>query len=322
MKECSIQVLAEVIEAEPTTNLAGAFTGVSTDSRTTQPGECFFAIVGDNFDGHDYVSSAFANGAVCAVVGKDISVTAGPGKCILRVRDTIKALGDFARWYRKELNFKVAAITGSVGKTTTREITYHVLSNHFRVVQSPGSFNNNIGLPLTILLADPQDQIIVAEIGSNHPGEISCLTRIALPDIAVITNIYPAHLEGFGNLNAIMREKLSICEGLPPDGILIVNAGFDELVCACREKGISFKTFGGSALSAIRAADITHTASESTFTIEGVNVLLPLPGPGNVENALAAWAVCRQFGLSAGDFARAAKTLPRMQMRSELLQLG
>ena len=230
MKEFLIAELAKIISArleqdtshEPrATGHAFCFTGVSINSRTTQPGDCFFAIGGENFDGHDYVAEAFVKGAVCAVVSRDTKFTGG---ALLRVPDTIRALGDLAREYRRRANFKVVAITGSVGKTTTRQIAYRVLSQHFRVVQAPKNFNNDIGLPLTLLDADPEDEIVIAELGSNHPGEIAYLTRIAQPDIAVVTNVYPAHLAGFRDLETIIQEKLSISEGLRSGGILIINA--------------------------------------------------------------------------------------------------
>jgi UDP-N-acetylmuramoyl-tripeptide--D-alanyl-D-alanine ligase len=195
MKPLSLKDLAKIIEAADAKITARTITGVSTDSRTIKAGECFFAIDGENFDGHNYLSQAFENGALCAVVSKDL-----PGDNLLKVADTVKALGDLARWYRGACGFKVVAITGSVGKSTTRQIACHVLSRHYRLCQAPKNFNNDIGLPLTILSADPQDQIIVAELGSNHPGEIEYLSKIAQPDIAVVTNIRLAHLEGFGDL--------------------------------------------------------------------------------------------------------------------------
>ncbi|MFH1719178.1 MAG: UDP-N-acetylmuramoyl-tripeptide--D-alanyl-D-alanine ligase [Planctomycetota bacterium] len=299
-----------------------SFTGVSTDSRTTKAGDCFFAVRGENFDGHDYVSDVFARGAVCAVVSKDLQNEEFADKCLLRVDDTIKALGDLAAGYRRQAGFKVVAITGSAGKTTTRQIAHHVLSKHFRVHQSPRSFNNNIGLPLTLLGADPDDQIIVAELGSNHPGEISPLTYIAGPDIAVVTNVHPAHLEGFGDLRTIVKEKLSISEGLMPDGVLIINGDFKELVEACQAKGIGFMTFGKSDLCDYRTMDVHCEGLASRFTIDGTEIHLPLPGPGNVENALAAWAICCRVGLTIDDFAAAVKTLPSVSMRAELLQIG
>ena len=128
--------------------------------------------------------------------------------------------------------FKVVAITGSVGKTTTRQIVHHVLSRRFRTHQAQKSFNNNIGLPLTLLGAGPQDEVIIAELGANHPGEIADLTRIAQPDIAVVTNAHPAHLEGFGDLATIIREKLSIADGLSDGGVFIINGDIEPLVAA------------------------------------------------------------------------------------------
>jgi UDP-N-acetylmuramoyl-tripeptide--D-alanyl-D-alanine ligase len=320
MKEFSIHTLARIINADPAGDIGGSVTGVSTDSRTVKPGDCFFAVVGDNFDGHNYVGQAITKGAVCAVVGRDVK--AGP---ILKVADTVKALGDLARHYRRQVGYKVVAITGSVGKTTARQIIYHVLSRHFRVSQAQKNFNNQIGLPLTLLDADEETQIVVAELGTNYPGEIAYLTRIALPEIAVITSVYPTHLAGLGDLQTIIQEKISISEGLRPDGVLIINADFDRLVSACREKDnrpSAFYTFGKSDGCKYQASNITSTGFGSSFTIDGTRIDLPLPGPGNVENALAAWAVCSRFGLTIDDFAQAVKTQPAVSMRTELLQIG
>ncbi len=321
MKKFSVADLAQAIKANPVRDNY-VFTGVSTDSRTVKPSDCFFAIPGESFDGHDYVDDAFAKGAVCAVVSKDIPVGKPADKPILKVEDTIKALGDFAAEYRRQSGYKVVAITGSAGKTTTKEIVYQALSQHFRVHQSPKSFNNNIGLPLTLLGIKPDDQIVVAELGSNHPGEIALLTRIAAPDIAMVINVHPAHLEGFGNLQTIIEEKLSISEGLKPDGVFIINSDFDGLVSNCRARGIKFITFGKSDGADYQVRNISYEASASRFTIDSTEVYLPLAGPGNVENALAAWAICSQLGLAIEDFANALRTLSPVSMRAELLQIG
>jgi len=334
MKKFSIASLAPIIKARPTKNISGFITGVSTDSRTTQAGDCFFAISGENFNGHDYVSEAFAKGAACAVVKK----TEGEkfiNNDVLMVDDCLKALGDFAKEYRRQGDFKVIAITGSAGKTTTRQITYHVLSQHYRVFQAPKNFNNNIGLPLTLLSADAEHEIIIAELGSNHPGEIAYLTRIAQPDIAVITNVYPTHLAGFGDLQTIIQEKLAISEGLQDEGVLIINADCQELVDACLAKdtrlgsqtrknafGLPFTTFGKSDRCDIQAQNFTYDSLGSRFTIDGTEISLPLPGAGNVENAVAAWSICSRFGINIDDFATAIKTLPAVPMRAELLQIG
>jgi len=320
MKEISINALARIIKADLAGDSGDSVVGVSTDSRTVKPGDCFFAIAGDSFDGHNYVKETFAKGAVCAVVSKDVK--GGP---ILKVDDTTKALGDFARHYRQQADYKVVAITGSVGKTTTRHIAYHVLSRHFRVSQAPKNFNNQIGLPLTLLDADAEDEIVVAELGANSPGEIAYLTRIALPDVVVITSVYHAHLAGFGDLQAIIKEKLSISEGLQPDGVFIINGDFDQLVSSCQaqsNKPAAFYTFGKSEGCDYQARNIDNTGFGSSFTIDGTHVYLPLVGPGNVDNALAAWAVCSQFGLTVDDFAQAVKTQPAVSMRAELLQIG
>ena len=323
MKKIPFSRLAEIIQARKPALTGGEqrfITGVSTDSRTVKPGDCFFALTGDNFDGHNFVGQAISKGAACAVVARDIK--GGP---ILKVADTVKALGDFARHYRQQAGYKVVAITGSVGKTTTRQIVYYVLSRHFRVSQAQKNFNNQIGLPLTLLDADEQTQIVVAELGTNYPGEIAYLTRIALPDVAVITSIYPVHLEGLGDLQTIIDEKLSISGCLPPDGVLLINGDFDQLVGACRDtfkEAGRFYTFGKSKGCDFRARNINSSGSGSSFTIDNTQVYLPLPGPGNVDNALAAWAVCSRFGLTVEDFAQAVKTQPAVSMRAELLQIG
>jgi len=326
MKEFPITDLAEITGAKFPSSFSkydsSSFIGVSTDSRSAKAGDCFFAIPGENFDGHDYVADAFAKGAVCAVISKDIGVEKSAGKCLIIVEDTIKALGELAREYRRRAGYKVVAITGSAGKTTTRQIIYHVLSQRLRIHQSPKSFNNQIGLPLTLLGADLDAQIVIAELGSNHPGEISYLTRIAEPDIAVVTNVHPAHLEGFGDLQTIIQEKLSISEGLKPDGIFIINGDFDQLVDTCRAKSLSFKTFGKSDGCDYQAGNIRPDGTASRFTIDGTDVHLPLAGPGNVENALAAWAVCCKLGLNIGDFAEALRTLPPVSMRAEIHNIG
>jgi len=318
MKDFSIAALAEAIKAEPPEKNGGVV-GVSIDSRTVEAGDCFFAVKGENFDGHDYVGDAFAKGAVCAVISRTVGGEGLAGRCLLRVADTVEALGDFAGEYRRQAGFKVVAITGSVGKTTTRRITAHALSRRFRIHQSPKSFNNNIGVPLTLLAADPRDEIVVAELGSNHPGEIAYLTRIARPDIAVVTNVHPAHLEGFGDLEAIVREKLSISEGLAFDGTFIINSA---LATACRAGRADFVTFGKAAAADYSIRDISSDGLTSRFTIDGTEIHLPLAGAGNVENALAAWAVCSRVGVKIEEFAEAVRTLPAVSMRAEVLQIG
>jgi len=294
MKNIHINELAHIINAQTTNELDVTIKGVSIDTRTLKPGDCFFAIKGENSDGHDYFDLAFEKGAACAIVESGIN-----HKLALKVDDTIKALGTLAKWYRNQNSFKVVAITGSVGKTTTRNIAYHVLSKHFRVSQAPKNFNNYIGLPLTLLNADPEDQIVLAELGTDKPGEIAYLSDIASPDLAVITKICDAHLEGFGDLDAIKKEKLSITKGLKKNGTFIKDA------------------LGKHKVNIIRCQQ-----SLTEFTIDNKNMTIPLLGIGNIENAITAWAICQHFDISIEDFAKALETLPPIPMRTELFNIG
>ncbi|MHC4746825.1 MAG: UDP-N-acetylmuramoyl-tripeptide--D-alanyl-D-alanine ligase, partial [Planctomycetota bacterium] len=319
MKQFYIKDLAKIINATTTSDITpdSSFSSVSTDSRTTKKGDCFFAIKGPNFDGHDYLLQAFLNSASCAVVSKNVNT-----KNTLIVKDTLKALGCFAAHYRKTQNFKVVAITGSVGKTTTRHIVHHVLSQKYKTTQAPRNFNNTIGLPLTLLNAEPQHQIVVAELATNQPGEINYLSKIASPEIALVTNVQPAHLEGFADLNAIANEKISIADGLKSDGTLIINADCELLLKTAKQKNLNFITFGKSDRCDIQAKNISCNPSHSTFTIDSAQINLPLPGPGNVENAIAAWALCKQLKIKIEDFASALNSLPPMNMRTQIIKLG
>jgi len=352
MKRLSITELAKIIKAShgsratsheaersPDFRDESRVTGVSIDSRTVRPGDCFFAIPGDNHDGHNFLVDAFAKGASCAVVSKDVSPNQFSGKAILKVSDTIKALGDLARWFRKNCNFKVVAITGSVGKTTTRQILYHVLSRRFKTHQPVKNFNNHIGLPLTLLAAPADCQIVITELGSNHPGEIENLTKIASPDIALVTTVAPAHLEGFGDLETLTSEKLSISKGLDSKGALILNGDCPGLIALAKTQHRKFLTFGSSPDCDYRLENFRSDGLSSRFEIsnpalpalecrcrgsevEGTEIYLPLLGLGNAYNALAAWAVADQFQITPADFADALKTITPVSMRTEILQIG
>lgn len=320
MKQFEIKKLVEIIAAKVQGDDSGNFTGISIDSRAIKTGECFFAIKGQNHDGHDFVADVLAKGAACAVV--DDSFKGNVKGTLLRVEDTIQALGDFARGYRKSLKCKIVAITGSAGKTTTREITHHVLSRHFKCHQAKKSFNNNIGLPLTLLELDPDHEVAVVELGTNSPGEILYLTKIAQPDIAVVTNAYPAHVEFFGSVDAIIKEKTAIANGLGEGGVLIINADIPALVEHCRRHTLSFTTFGITNKADVHASDVKFDGFASSCTIDGITVKLPLAGKGNIENALAAYAICKQFGITAKDFADDIRSLVSVSMRLEPIALG
>jgi hypothetical protein len=274
MKQFPITDLARIIKArcKPAPKPPSYFTGANTDSRTIKSGDCFFAIRGDNFDGHDYLSDAFDKGAVCAVVDKNSSTDGFAGKILLEVDDTIKALGLFAAHYRSVGKYKVVAITGSVGKTTTRQIAYHVLSRHFHCYQAPKNFNNNIGLPLTLLGADAADKVIIAELGTNHPGEIAYLARIAKPDVALVTNIYPAHLEGFGDLLEIQSGRaVQRAAGLFIPGV-VAHCGF------------SLRCFPGAAAGDWLRGAAHGPGALATRLAGSSDLYAPARGPGHSVN--------------------------------------
>ncbi len=295
---------------------------ICTDTRTIRPGECFFAISGPNFDGHHYVGQAFDKGAACAVVQQDIDLPPAQKDRLLIVDDTIKALGQLAAWYRNQLPAKVIAITGSAGKTTTRHITHHVLSKFFPCHQATKSFNNHIGLPLTILSARPEHQILLLELGTNHPGEIGYLTRIARPDIALVTCVAAAHLEGFGSVDHIIREKLSISEGLTPGGLFIVNGDQPEIICYTMSLNRPFLMFGTGPACDFQGQNLKTQGNWGELTIEGLPIKVPMPGRANLMNTLAAWAICKTLGLSLSDFADAIKDIEPVAMRMNIETIG
>ena len=293
---------------------------ISTDSRTTQPGDCFFALVHER-DGHQYVARALEQGAACAVVSRSCPGLDRPDAPLIKVPDTLQALARLAQAYRRQGQYTVVGITGSVGKTSTRWITAHCLKSKYRVHQSPSNFNNYIGLPMTLLTAEATDEVIVAEMGSNAPGEIADLSHIAEPDVAVVTNAHAVHLEGFGSLETVMQEKVSIGQGLRSRGPLFVNADIQALAdLACKEYA-SPVMFGLNPFCDVPALNVTCLPNSSRAVIAGTELEIPLPGPGNVLNTVAAWAVCRHLGVSIEAFAEAIKSLPPVSMRGETLTL-
>ncbi|MFI4912486.1 MAG: UDP-N-acetylmuramoyl-tripeptide--D-alanyl-D-alanine ligase [Sedimentisphaeraceae bacterium JB056] len=296
--------------------------GVCIDSRQVKAGDCFFAIKGERFDGHEFVQKAFESGATCAVVDKSFDVSSIKGLLngekrdltpLIVVEDTTLALGNLAAYYRSLLTAKVVAITGSVGKTTARDMISGVLSSRYKCHSAKKSFNNHIGLPLTILEADINSEVLVVELGTNHPGEIEYLTKIANPDIAVITKVAAAHIEYFGTLREIAKEKASIALGLKKDGSLIVNGDSDELVNYLESENIPYSSYS--------IEDKFELAgSLGKIFIDGMWVEVPLAGRGNLENALAAWNVCREFGFTPEDFAAAIGTAIAPDMRLNVIE--
>ena len=231
---------------------------VSTDSRTIKPGELFVALRGENFEGHDFVEASAKAGATGALVDLNWAGNVPNNFVLLRATDTLQAYQTLAANYRRSLGLKVLAITGSNGKTSTKDFAASVLARRFRVTKTEGNFNNHVGLPRTILEATSEDEVGVWEIGMNHPGEIAALSKIAAPDAAIITNIGVAHIEFMGSREAIAAEKGALAEAIEPQGTVILNADdpFTEGIAArTRAKVVLAGTTGG----AVRAIEIRQS---------------------------------------------------------------
>lgn len=268
------------------------FNGVSTDTRTLQPGDLFVALIGPNFDGHHFIPDATAKKAAAILAQQPIKSTLP----VLQVDDTLAALGQLATHHRQQFNIPVIGITGSCGKTTTRALTASILNGWKPTLFSESSFNNNIGVPLTLLRLRAQHHYAVIEMGANHFGEIAELTKIVKPNIAIITNAAAAHLEGFGSIAGVCKAKGEIFQGLPKDGIGILNA--DDAHFKDWQKMVAPHTllsFGVTKPADVYAQQITTTADGKPqfilVTPSGeTSIQLPLIGRHNIANALAAAA--------------------------------
>src|SRR5881398_4255357 len=295
---------------------------ISTDSRTLKHGELFVALRGENFDAHSFVESVAKAGAAGAIVDSNWTGKIPENFVLIRTEDTLQAYQKLAANYRKSLPLKVVAITGSNGKTSTKDFTAAVLGRRFRFTKTQGNFNNHVGLPRTMLEATSQGEVAVWEIGMNHPGEVAVLAKLAAPDAAIITNVGVAHIEFMGSREAIAVEKGALAEAVEPQGTVILNA--DDPF----SKGIAARTrakvvFAGTTGGAVRTIEIRQSADGSEFTIvEGAHrcrAQLPVAGSHMVQNALLAVAAGRAFGLSieecADGLAAAPLTKARLQIR-------
>lgn len=268
-------------------------TSVSFDTRKLQPNALFVPLIADN-DGHDYINQAVEKGAAAAFWSRDLA-DAPEGILLIEVEDTHEALKSFAKNYLKEVHPKVVGITGSNGKTTTKDMTAAVLATTYRTHKTEGNFNNDIGLPITILQMPRDTEAIVLEMGMNHPHEISELSRLAEPDIAVITMIGESHIEFFESRDGIAAAKFEIIDGLKNGGELILN-GDEELLTKRLEESQSFNrlTFGQGRSNALYPLFIESSMKKTKFSTNlepKTTISIPLPGEYNVNNALAAMAV-------------------------------
>jgi UDP-N-acetylmuramoyl-tripeptide--D-alanyl-D-alanine ligase len=309
-----------------------AVCGVSTDTRALKPRELFLALSGPNFDGNQFAEAAGRAGAGAILLQKK------PGEPLPRLAGEFpvalhdaprRALADLASWHRSRIQAQVIGITGSCGKTTTKGILSQLLEAHFNTVSSPNSFNNDIGVPHTILLADPDTHMLVVEIGTNGPGEIAALTRIARPNVGIITNIGNAHLQGLGSVEGVLREKSELFAGLPRGGTAILNLDCRfarELRDATGARVLSFSVDGGSdgdrdAIGDFNAESPWFHAGGTTFRLRGHEITSPLLGIHNISNLLAAIAACEAVGLKLEQLLPTISRLKGGRRRMERLEL-
>jgi UDP-N-acetylmuramoyl-tripeptide--D-alanyl-D-alanine ligase len=301
--------------------------GYSIDSRTIQSGELFFAVKGERMDGHDFVSQALEKGAAAAVIGKDQLARYGVKTSLIAVDDTLAALQILASAVRRLWGNPLIGVTGSTGKTTTKEAIAHVLSTRFRVLKSEGNFNNHFGLPLMLLKIEPEHEIAVIEMGMSHAGEIAALAKIAQPAIGVVTNVASVHLEFFESVAGIARAKYELIEALPAVGVAVLNAD-DEYVS---QFGRDFRgkviLYGRRASADVRAENIQPLGSEGSafdVVVGGCRekALLHLIGTHNIHNALAAVAVGLEQGMSPSELVAALASLAPADKRGQVVKLG
>jgi len=303
----------EIIEATRGELLCGdlrrPFSRIGIDSREISPQDFFLAIIGESHDGHGFASTVVDQGVGGLMIDRQkaeqLPVAAWEAKKVacIAVADTTRALGDLAAFNRRRAKVSVVAITGSNGKTTTRKLTVDVLTRQYNTLATAGNFNNEIGLPLTLLGLSPDHQWAVVELGTNNPGEIARLTEICSPDIGLLTNIGPAHLEGLGSLDGVMREKGDLIKGLGREGKAVLNADDSRVLQLARETQHEVLLYGRSPDATIRAEKIIEDKQAISFLLkfgrERLSIQLKSPGHYMIPNALAAAAVGYLLGISA-----------------------
>lgn len=319
--------VAEFISGKGLFDPRAVAAGYSIDSRTLQSGDLFFAVKGERLDGHDYVEAALQAGAIAAVVSKDQLSRFADQSRLIAVSDPTHALQTLGAAVRRLWGKTVVGITGSAGKTTTKDTIAHVLSSQLRVHKSIGNLNNHFGMPLQLLKLEPEHDIAVIEIGMSHPGEITALANLARPDVGVVTNVGPAHLENFDSIAGIARSKYELVESLHAGGLAVLNAD-DEYVC---QFGRDFHgrviTYGIVKPADVRAENIVGRGAEGyEFDVVGSgfreHASLPLMARHNVLNALAAVAVAVEHRIPPSVAVAALATISAGDKRGQLLQFA
>lgn len=304
--------------------------GISTDTRSLTAGDLFIALAGENFDGHDFLAKAAERGAAGLLIRMDAAkklATAPAELPVIAVLDTLRALGEIAHAWRQRFPIPVIAITGSSGKTTTKEMIASIASRTRKTLKTEGNLNNQIGLPLTLLRLRKHHELAIVEMGTNCPGEIAILAAIAVPDVGLITNIGPAHIEGLGSIDAIREEKGALFEVMAGRGATILNHDdpeIDILGAPLQGKKVTFGLDPGAAITARRIEALGAEGVRFDLIIDGIGtpVFLSAAGEHNIRNALAAAAAVWALGFDRGEIVAGLTAFRPVPGRTEIRQLA
>ncbi len=326
MRPLTLQEMATAMDGRVLGSIkAPTVSGISTDSRNDVSNSLFFAITGPNFDGHAFVAQAIDHGAVAAVVSDPSAIAPAlqnNGR-LIQVTDTVQALGKLAAWYRRQFAAQVIAVVGSNGKTSTKDMIHTVLGSKRPGQAAKASFNNAVGVPLTLLSVEPADEYVVVEIGTNHPGEVAALGAIAQPDMAVVTSIGEEHLEFFGDIEAVAREEFAILSAMRDRSFIAVSdqAAANAPLGVPREYTMLKYGLGDGA--DLRAELLTPDRNAQRFTVNGrFEYRLPLLGRHNVINAMAAIVIGTRFRMTHDEIAAALADVEPPPMRMALRKIG
>lgn len=297
---------------------------ITTDSRQAEKGCLFVAIPGERVDGHDFIPSVFEKGALAVISERELENPAGP---YIQVESSLEAVKGIAAYYREQLDIKVVGITGSVGKTSTKEVIASVLAQKYNVLKTLGNFNNELGLPLTVFRLRDEHQVAVLEMGISHFGEMHRLAKIARPDICVITNIGQCHLEFLKDRDGVLRAKTEIFDFIKEDGSIVLNGDDDKLAQIQEAKGIRPIFFGTESGRSVYADHIENLGLKGVqcrihVDDKSVSVLIPIPGHHMVMNALAAAAVGHQLGLTMEEIKAGIEQLEAVSGRFHIIENG
>ena len=327
-----IDVVSAVAGALHGANDRATVRRVTTDSRDVMRGDLFVAIRGERFDGHAFIQQAVDAGIVGVLCDRAWYESAESEAvrrdvCCVVVDDTIEGLGKLASYYRSKVmpvTTVVVGVTGTNGKTTTKSMLHHVLGATLPGRAAPRSFNNHIGVPLTLLSAEAGDRYLIVEIGSSAPGEIDSLSAMAKPHVGVITSIGEAHLEGFGGIEGVVREKTALLRHVAADGLVVVNIDRSEIRdTIAKSVHTRLITIGSHSSAKLSVADARGDIHHTTFELDGrFHVELPMPGLHHATNAAATFAVARWFGLPPEMILKSLRTVPPLEGRTRVLDLG